>query len=263
MIVGMWKRVLLSAVLIIFLMGLSITCMVSVTIYARHGLGSDEYILPLVADVGVRRESLVDAHFNAPGSYQLVDFSEPASRSLGIRYRDVKRLAVIKTFVVGETEGGFFINNSAEEHYDERKVIATREAWQLALVAAGLPRDVKLIEPDVTAAGVSNRILRRRQMRVMRGALSLTDADWEGVLIVGSWLFMLLFGTYAKKKLIIPTALIAGMFSVGFARLYLGECGPDLIAGVFDPPMCIGAGFLGRLVGLVCECLWGLNRQTR
>ena len=235
--------------LTLLLIAVVIACMVRLTIYMRHGLGSESYIVPLAGDIGVRRENLTESEHYPAGSYQLVEVTDPRGHSFSEQFKEVRRVAVVKSFVVGETVGGFFIVDSAAREYVEPKLIESRDAWQQALVSAGLPRDIALIEPDTLAAHLPNSILRSSRMRVMRGALSLTDQEWEGVLIIGSWLFMLLFGTFAAKRFIVPMAVVAGLFSIGFARLFLGDAGPDLIAGIFDPFVAIGCGYLGRLVG--------------
>lgn len=262
MIARMPKGLLRSALLLALLAAVSVAMMASATLFTRNGLGSEAYVLPLVGHLAIRRESLVDGHGNAPGSCQLLETFSPGSRSASIRFRDVKRIAIMDEYVVGETGTGFFICNSAAQGYEEPKLIASRESWQTALDAAGVPRDLKLSEPDAMAAGVSNRVLRRSQMHVMHGALSLTDEEWEGVLIIGSWLFMFLFGTYAKKPQIVPATVIAGMFSIGFARIFLGGLGPDLLAGVFDPLVGIGAGYLGRFVGIGARMVVGPKPQN-
>jgi hypothetical protein len=226
-----------------------LACLVFATIYSRHGLGSEAYILPLVREVAVYRENLIEPHLRTWGPMQLVEVHNPDLSSYDLLAADLRRVAVVNSFVVGETAKGFFIIDASSPQFDAVKMIVSREAWQQALVVAGLPPEVQLSEPDALARGLPNRVLRRSQMRVMRGALSLTDQEWEGVLIGGSWLFMFLLGTFAARRVVTPVGVLAGMFTIGFARLFLGEGGPDFIGGVFDPFVSVGIGHLGRLLG--------------
>lgn len=206
------------------------------SIAAAQGFVDERYQLPLVGSYGVYREG--GGYERDAGRHRLVRMEHFSSGT--VAYGDVvtklSQVAVAGRFIVGQSDGGWFLLDTAAER-PEPVTFASEEAWRSALAAAGVPHGIQLATPDSLAAAVLDTTLRPWNYRVMRGLLGQSDSMWSLIIQIIGILLSLVIGFYLQSRsAVMPIALLGWSVDVVAQMIIAGE-GPGAFVGLFAFPI--------------------------
>lgn len=219
---------------------------------ASGGLGSEEYVLPLVGPYAVYRtdpEYIDPAH----GRYQLVEIANATSTGTSMQFMvdKLKRFLVNGQIISGSTETGFFILDTSKPE-STAQMYSDEQRWRAALAVVGTPPDAVLSDPDVIAVTMTDRQIHPFHYRVMKGLFGQPDVVWQGVVFAIG--FVLIFFNGIRVREGSPSLWLA--ITVGWATsiafILLDPDQSRVFVGFVAYPFLFWlVGLLGRFAGRV------------
>jgi hypothetical protein len=213
---------------------------------------ADRYVVPLVGPYAVYAGGRSQEQ-ERDGVFRLVEWSPGSSSYSSTTVEpDVRRIAVRKNIIAGESAKGHFILDvtrvpSAVEHFD------SLPAWLAALGDANVSlADADLVAPSVLAANMSDAALRPWRYRLLGGALGLSDDMWSLVLQIVGFCIAFLIGLLRNPlRSFGLTVVVLGLVTNVIAQIFIAGGGPGAFVGFFVIPLyCWIAAWLGRFLRL-------------
>jgi hypothetical protein len=206
--------------------------------------GDEAYCLPLIGPYAIHHEDQREG-----GSTELVEVPPPGP-GLAFSWHtilpDVKQVAVEGNIIVGRTSSQFFVFDTHRRVKPE--LLDSPEVWQSALARAGVPGGIRLSNPDALAAGVSERVLRPWNFRMMRGWLGYSDDQWSFIVQLAGLIVAVCIGFFGRPGRFPLVALVMLGIVIDFgAQFVILGGGPGACVGLVGYPIwaCIG-GLFGK-----------------
>jgi len=176
----------------------------------------------------------------------------------------VEGYAVAGHWIVGSTSHGYFMFNARGSDPNAR-IFSTRQEWQAALVTAGIPRDIQIVDPDVAAETVSDQILHPWDYHFMRGRFGLSDGAWAVLVQLTGLAAAFAIGAipWFRSHWVRWAVGIAWFVTIVSHGLMTGG-GPELFLGLFVYPLVtVPAAFISSGIRDLVEYIVAICRDRQ